>query len=384
MQICIVTQQLKNVHSGIGLHATNLLNGLAKENHSVTVLVPKSQKYDSPSAHKIVSVEDSEIIQSQARWFYYSKIFSKALSALEKTHSFDIVHFTDVRDSFFCSTRSKIIGNINDTYCSEINNLHYYKKYYIDWFKRWVYYNLVHQIEKRKLPTIDGIIANSIYTLENISNTYPIPKSKLFLCYKSVDYHRYEHIAIKNISKKERDSNPQILFVGGNMQRKGIMDLIKAISLLHNSFPTLKVIVAGKDKFIPKYKKMCSSLGILSHFTFLGWVSQDDLLSLYETSSVFVMPSLTEAFGVVFLEAMAAGVPVIGTAVGGIPEIVDDKKNGLLIPKNSPKELADAIIRVINDQKLSNSMALNGIETSRRFSVDNMMKCTNIIYNQFV
>jgi len=277
MQICIVSQQLKNVQSGIGLHATNLLNGLSKENHSVTVIVPESQKYNIPSAYNIVTVNDCKIIQSQARWFYYSKIFSIALSALEKKHCFDIVHFTDVRDSFFCSTRSKIIGNINDTYSSEINNLNYYKKHYIDWFTRWVYYNFVHQIEKRKLPTIDGIIANSVYTLENISNTYPIPKSKLFLCYKSVDYHRYKHIAISNLSKKERPSNPQILFVGGNMQRKGIMDLIRAISLLHNSFPTLKVIVAGKDKFISKYKNVCNSLGILSHFTFLGWVSQDEI-----------------------------------------------------------------------------------------------------------
>ncbi|HPX96398.1 MAG TPA: glycosyltransferase family 4 protein [Brevefilum fermentans] len=379
-----MSQQLKNIYSGVGLHATNLLKGLANKGHSITMIVPESQAINSPSPINFITVKDSKYIQSQVRWIYYSIKFSKALKELEKTTAFDIVHFTDVRDSFYCSTNSNVIGNINDTYCSDVKGLNYYKKYYFDWLKRWSYYRLVHEIEKRKLPLLDGIIANSKYTLENISNTYSIQSSKLYLCYKSVDLHRYRKIALQNLSKTVSASNPQILFVGGNMQRKGIMDLIKAITLVRNSFPGLKVIIAGKDKFIPNYKKICESLGIASFFKFLGWVSQEDLLSLYKTSTMFIMPSLTEALGVVFLEAMAAGIPVIGTNIGGIPEIIDHESNGLLVPINSPIDLAKAISKMITDTKLYSSMAVNGIETAKRFSVEQMMRCTEKIYNHFV
>lgn len=384
MHICIVSQQLKNVYSGIGLHATNLITALAKENHSVTILVPESQKINIASPQKLFTVKDVKTIQSQARWIIYSLRFSNALKLLEQNNSFDVVHFTDVRDSFFCKQKSKWVGNINDTYSSEVKSLRFYKQNYFDYFKRWAYYHLVHQIEKRKLPTINGIITNSTFTQANISKTYQIPHSKLFLCYKSVDYARYSEIAKKNLEKNEKPFDHQILFVGGNMQRKGILDLIKAISLLRTTFPTIKVNVAGKDKLIPKYKEICQSSGVASNFHFLGWVSQNDLLHLYEKASMFVMPSITEAFGVVFLEAMSAGVPVIGTKVGGIPEIINHKENGLLVPKNSPSDLANAIRLVFDNQGLSHSMSIKGLNTAKTFSVENMMKCTYEIYKSIV
>jgi len=86
----------------------------------------------------------------------------------------------------------------------------------------------------------------------------------------------------------------------------------------------------------------------------------------------------------VFLEAMAAGIPVIGTNIGGIPEIIDHESNGLLVPINSPIDLAKAISKMITDTKLYSSMAVNGIETAKRFSVEQMMRCTEKIYNHFV
>lgn len=79
MQICIVSQQLKNIYSGVGLHATNLLKGLANKGHSITMIVPESQAINSPSPINFITVKDSKYIQSQVRWIYYSIKFSKAL-----------------------------------------------------------------------------------------------------------------------------------------------------------------------------------------------------------------------------------------------------------------------------------------------------------------
>ncbi len=103
------------------------------------------------------------------------------------------------------------------------------------------------------------------------------------------------------------------------MYRKGMPDLIKAAPGVIKEHPQARFIIVGKDKSVDRLKRLCDDLNVDRNFEFAGWQSQDSLLSYYQQASVFVMPSLTEALGVTFLEAMAAGVPVIGTNVGGIP-----------------------------------------------------------------
>ncbi len=165
------------------------------------------------------------------------------------------------------------------------------------------------------------------------------------------------------------------------MQRKGIIDLIKAAPMIINDFPDATFIFAGKDKFIPKYQQLCEDLGVAENFQFLGRVSQDQLLSLYQSSDLLIMPSLTEALGVVFLEAMAAAVPVIGSDVGGIPEIIEDNKNGLLVPVNDPKSIAAAVKKILIDPNFAKALAENGLNKLIKFSVGRMIDCTEKIYS---
>lgn len=384
MKICIVTQQLRNVHSGVGLHARNLIRNLFSQGHSVTVIVPQGQKPIGSFPYEIVTVGDSKMLRSQARWLSTSFNFSSAIKKLERKHSFDLIHFTDVRDSFLCKTRSPKIGNINDTYAAELKGIGYYKKHYFDWLERWLYYRFVHLSEQIRLPSLDGIITNSSFTHETIKREYSINPSKIHQCYKSVDINRYENIAQNRLAVNRSHENVKLLFVGGNMQRKGLLDLIEAAPIITKKFPAAKFIVAGKDKFLPRYINKCKKLGIAANFSFLGWVSQDKLLDLYESATVFVMPSLTEALGVVFLEAMAAGVPVVGTNVGGIPEIIRNEENGLLVPVNSPVCLADAITLIVSNPNLSRTFSTNALQTVKQFSIEKMMDCTNKIYKQFV
>jgi len=385
MNICIVSQQLRNVVSGIGLYSNILVNFLSNEGHSITVIVPKSQRPQGKFPYKIFTVNDSKIFKSQARWLSLSIQFSRVIKELEKTNDFDLIHFTDVRDSFFCKTKSPKIGNINDTYPAELHHMNYYRKNYLDWFQRWIYYRLMHSIEERKLHDLDCIIANSHYTFQTIKNQYQVSSSKLVMCYKSVDINRYNDLieARKNdYFKMENDLS--ILFVGGNMQRKGLLNLIETASRLSKAWPTLKFLIVGKDKFIPRYMKICEQQGVGSNFHFLGWVPQDKLIDLYRNATIFVMPSLTEALGIVFLEAMASGVPVIATNVGGITEIIKNKNNGLLVPVNSPEKLALAIRSLITNPRLIHSIILNASETVKKFSIERMMKCTEYVYSNYV
>jgi len=384
MNICIVTQQLKNVYSGIGLHAKNLIKDLLNHNHKITVVVPESQVATEFTECDFVTISDSKLITSQARWVVLSSRISKQLKQLEKQQVFDLIHFTDVRDSFFCNTFSPTLGNLNDTYVADLRTISYYKEHYFDWFTRYFYYYFVHQIEKRKLQLLDGIIANSQFTLNTIQNNYLLNANKVHFCYKSVDINRYQHIVYTRRKKLGSKVNPKVLFVGGNMQRKGLLVLIKSAPLIKKLYPTIAFNIAGYDKYLPKYKQICSSYNVLENFKFLGWVSQDDLLDLYQNATLFVMPSLTEALGVVFFEAMAAGVPVIGTNVGGIPEIIHNGMNGLLVPENSAEHLAEGIIKLISDTRFANELSTNGLKTVQKFSTEKMMECTYQIYSKLI
>jgi glycosyltransferase involved in cell wall biosynthesis len=382
MNICVVTQQLKNVYSGIGLYAKNLVNQLYKMDCNLTVVVPKSQKPDIRVGYHIVEIDDEKFLKSQARWIELSWNFAKEIRELEKVQNFDLIHFTDFRDSFLCKTIAPKIGNINDTYSAELHPLRYYSENYFDWVTRWLYYRLMYFIEKIKVPNLEFVIANSKYTYEKICNSYNIPAEKIRMCYKGIDLRHYN---------KEFDSKPhgtksngiRILFVGGNMQRKGLADLIKAASLVVRAYPEAKFLIIGMDKQIPKFKSLCENYNVLKNFHFLGWISQEKIIEYYKSSSIFVMPSLTEALGVVFLEAMACGIPVIGTRAGGIPEIIKDKETGLLVPVNSATHLANAILELIVKPKLRDELIRNGFEQVKKFSIENVMQCTNNIYSIF-
>ncbi len=385
MNICIVTQQYKNVISGVGLHANNLTQSLLKDGHTITLLLPEDQApQDDLPGLTVVTVRKPAFSQSQARWLPLSFSFSTALRKLEIQNNFDLIHFTDARESFFCHTRAPMIGHVNDTYSAELRSLLDYKKNYPDWILRWLYYSTVHFLESRKLQRLKLVVANSQFTADTIIKNYPTAASKVRLCYKSVDVERYQEVFRYREATPPDPDRQVILFVGSNMHRKGVPDLIKAAPGVIKEHPEIQFVIVGNDKSIFQLEGLCASLGISCNFEFEGWRSQADLLGYYQHATIFVMPSLTEALGVTFLEAMAAGVPVIGTNVGGIPEIIQDGINGLLVPVKSPSSITEAINHLLSDDQLRKNLAENASGTLNNFDVSSMMDCTYRLYRKVI
>lgn len=383
MNICIVTQQYKNVISGVGLHATNLTKALLDEGHTITLLLPEDQAPQLSLPHiTVVTVKKPKFSRSQARWLSLSFSFNAALRKLETQNKFDLIHFTDARESFFCAPSAPMIGHVNDTYSAELKTLLEYKKNYPDWLMRWLYYSAVHFLEARKLHRLKLIVANSRFTSEMIAKTYPNTTAKVRHCYKSVDVARYQPLKELREATFPDPDQPVILFVGSNMHRKGVPDLIKAAPGVIENYPQAKFIIVGSDKAIGSLKTLCSDLKVSQNFEFVGWQSQEDLLGLYLRASLFVMPSLTEALGVTFLEAMAAGVPVIGTEVGGIPEIIQNGFNGLLVPVKSPASITEAINQLLADENLRKRLADNAGASLTKFYISTMMECTFRLYRE--
>ncbi len=383
MNICIVTQQFRSVISGVGLHANNLTRALLNGGHTVTLLLPEDHapQFTAPGL-TVATVRNPRFSRNQARWFSLSISFNAALKKLESNNTFDLIHFTDARESFFCSPKAPMIGHINDTYSAELVSPSEYKKYYPDWFFRWLYYSVVHFLESSRLRRLRLLVVNSEYTANTILKTYPNTANKVRLCYKSVDIERYRQVYTERQASPPDPNQPIILFVGSNMYRKGVPDLIRAAPGILEDFPNARFVIVGQDKNIGRLKDACVDLRVDRNFDFVGWQSQEDLLKVYQEAAVFVMPSLTEALGVTFLEAMAAGVPVIGTNVGGIPEIIQHGINGLIVPAHSPLSLASAVIKVLSDESLRQKMTRSAYNTLERFDVDTMMECTFKLYQE--
>jgi starch synthase len=147
-----------------------------------------------------------------------------------------------------------------------------------------------------------------------------------------------------------RDDGRTIVFAGFDFARKGGHVLLEAFRLLRRRIPRARLVVAGAP----------APARVPERATFLGPVGASELPSLFAQSTVFAMPSLQEPFGIAFLDAMACGLPCVGTRIEAVPEIVREGDTGLLVPPGDPVALAAALERLLVDPARARAMGARG------------------------
>lgn len=173
---------------------------------------------------------------------------------------------------------------------------------------------------------------------------------------------------------------PTILWVGRFDPVKRVEDLIVATKKLNKKIKTLQVILAGYGYHQESLKQKAKDLN-LKNIRFVGLKTGDELIALYKKSHVFVLPSSSEGQPLTILEAHAASLPVVAANVGGVPEIVEDKRTGLLVPPKNPQKLAAAILSVLKNEA---SFGQNGHEFAKNFySWEKAAKQTLKVYGSF-
>lgn len=164
---------------------------------------------------------------------------------------------------------------------------------------------------------------------------------------------------------------------------KGLVNLIGAMASLTSEFPTLRLEIAGSGPQRAQLEGEVNRLGLAAHVEFLGW--QRDLGSLFQAWDMFAMPTLDEGFGMAALEAMAAGLPVVATAVGGLPEVVVDSQTGYLVPPSDVAALTEHLGLLIRDPQLRRSMGAAGRDRVREhFTLDRMVMQIAAIYDSLL
>jgi glycosyltransferase involved in cell wall biosynthesis len=141
---------------------------------------------------------------------------------------------------------------------------------------------------------------------------------------------------------------------------KGADELIRALPQLTKSFPEVQLALVGRGDDIPRLKSIASELNVSASVHFLEKITTDDqLAACYASAEIFALPSTGEGFGIVFLEAMAFGLPVVGANAGGVTDIIQHQTNGLLVPPKNPEALTQALMQLLKDANLRTILGQN-------------------------
>lgn len=228
------------------------------------------------------------------------------------------------------------------------------------------------------------VIAVSQHTAEHMITQEGAPHDKIDVVLNGIDFARVklsEHYDRERVRRQFVDAGSHLLLIAARLHpEKGYEYLFQAMATLKQRFDgRIKLLVAGSGALLDHYQQMVRWLGCDDVVLFLGF--RKDLPDLMAAADLFVLPSVAEAFGLVLTEALCLGTPVVATRVGGIPEIVDDGVDGVLVPPADGEALADAVARLLNDPERRQRMAGAGrYKVLSRFRFDQMVRAYESIY----
>jgi 1,4-alpha-glucan branching enzyme len=217
------------------------------------------------------------------------------------------------------------------------------------------------KIEMESARNATLIVTVSRYSFNKITQLYNIEKTRIRIVPNGVDPKKFKPTSsLEKIKHKIGVNNkPCVLFVGNLVPRKGLNFLVEAAKYVIKENGEVKFIVAGEGPLKNNLIWYAKTQRVLGNFIFLGNVSENMLPALYNCAEIVVLPSIQEGQGITLLEAQATAKPVIAFNVGGVSEIVQDKKTGFLIKPDS-YELAEAILNLLSDRNLREKMGKSG------------------------
>jgi glycosyltransferase involved in cell wall biosynthesis len=230
----------------------------------------------------------------------------------------------------------------------------------------------------------EGVIAISQEVRQHLISDFKLNAAKISVINNGIDTKNFGDFSGRFNLRQKLGINDVVLvgIIARLSDVKGHIYLIQAMARVINSFPSAKLLILGQGKMKDRLIKQVEDLGIRDNVLFIPEVKNTkDMLAVMD---IFVMPSLQEGLGLALMEAMAQGLAVIGSAVGGINSLIKDQVNGLLVAPADVLGLTEAIIKLLKDHSLRQNLGIN----ARKFIMDNfsqekMVDQTEKVYNQY-
>ncbi|MBN2013927.1 MAG: glycosyltransferase family 4 protein [Candidatus Altiarchaeota archaeon] len=179
---------------------------------------------------------------------------------------------------------------------------------------------------------------------------------------------------------KRKQIRPKLLIVKHLEQVYNIKMGIMAFGIVKNNFPDAELKIVGSGSQENKLRALVKELGLNDSVCFLGVIDHNKIAGIYKESDIFLNCSIFESFGMVLLEAMASGLPVVSTNVGGIPSIIEDRVNGFLVEPDDYQGMAKSIISLLENQEIVNRVVINGRQKSEEHTWEGIRQSIISLY----
>ncbi len=297
-----------------------------------------------------------------------------ALKRLIEQDKINIVHTHGSKDSWSGALAARLaVGNVR---VARTRHNHYPVSRHL--FNKWLYRRLTHRL-----------VAISEYIKAGFTRDNFIPEGKISLIYSAVDVAEYNPLQDGRVFRAE-------LGISGDEQLVGMVAFIiprkgheyflaAAIKILQAEKTKVKFVIVGdgNDALEAELKQKVQQAGLSRRILFTGF--RKDIKSVLAGLDIFVLPTLEEALGLAFVEALAMKKPVVATQVGGVPEIVRHHETGLLVPPRNADSLAEAITSLLHDKKLAGRLAENGRRlVEAEFSTKALVEKTAKLYQEIL
>jgi glycogen synthase len=246
----------------------------------------------------------------------------------------------------------------------------------------------IHGVERWITNRSDRVIACSYYMREQVADIFGVEEDRVTVIPNGIDPDEMQpHDGPELERLRSEFAAPHerlVLLVGRLVYEKGFQIALEAMPALIERVPRTRFIVAGSGTHEEQLRAQAEELGLGAEGTFLGWIGDDVLHSLYRIADVCVVPSIYEPFGLVALEAMASGCPCIVADTGGLREVVPHDEVGLRFRARDPDDLIDVTARVLSQPELGRRLVAEAHEHVRRFDWLDVAGRTASVYGGLV
>ena len=240
----------------------------------------------------------------------------------------------------------------------------------------------IHGVETWMANSADAVITCSHYMRDHVADIYGLDETRIAVIPNGIDPLDLQPVEDLD-ALRARFAQPGerlVLLVGRLVYEKGFQIALEALPGVIERLGGVRFLVAGSGTAEAELRAQADALGLAAHGTFLGWIGDDVLHSLYRIADLTVVPSIYEPFGLVALEAMASGCPCIVADTGGLREVVPNEQVGLRFESRDPASLATMMERVLSDEALRARLVAEASEHVLRFDWADIARQTAEIY----
>ncbi len=249
---------------------------------------------------------------------------------------------------------------------------------------RWWWYTPARRKLLRRIQSLSTrVLVNSEAVRQQLITRDGFKPERIVVVYNGIDMERFSRAKadrLQLLPGVSQGSKTIVMVANMHTGAKGHGDLIEAAQAVKKEFPEARFLLAGDGEMRPFFEDQVRALGLEEMFVFLG--HRTDIPQLLSCSDIGVLASKSEGLPNAVLEYLAASLPVVATAVGGVPEIIENEVHGLLIPPESPAALSTSLLRLLRDPQLRANLGKAGQERVRtRFNFQGVLDCLRQIYD---